>query len=106
MTLLLVVMDQTTGRRQVCDSRCHNATHQGCECPCGGRYHGLQEGTAALHHAVDVEQEQLLLDLGAREATGELWLEVFRPAWGRPLQVRPIHRAHVYQEDLFEEPWR
>lgn len=101
MTLLLVVLDRD-GVRHVCDSRCHNATRQECTCPCGGIYHGLQEGTAALHYAVDRAQEALILFLGTLEAKGELWLELFRPAWGKPLQVRPIHRPHVYQVDLFD----
>ncbi len=101
MTLLLVVLDRD-GTRRWCDSRCHNATHQTCECPCGGRYHGLQEGTAALHYAVDRDQEQLLLDLGLAEQRGDLWLECFRAAWAKPLQYRPIYKPRVYQGDLFE----
>ncbi len=101
MTLLLIVQ-HPDGTRRYCDSRCHNATHQVCDCPCGGRYHGLQEGTAALHYAVDHDQEQLLLDLGLAEQRGELWIECFRPRWQRPLQWRPLHQPRVYQDDLFE----
>jgi hypothetical protein len=40
----------TTGGQLVgrCDSRCHYATTKGCDCVCGGRFHGTGDDVAAI----------------------------------------------------------
>lgn len=99
VTLLRVVTrDGTTGQ---CDARCHNAHTLACDCCCGGRYHGKQEGTPVFAMAVRDHQERILADLGLHEQAGELWIAGYRARLAGPLHRRPPGRMRACQDTLF-----
>jgi hypothetical protein len=97
-TLLYVTLP--SGSHQICDAKCHNSAGAVCHCPCGGKYHGHQEGSPALAYLVHVNQERILLDLGAREQRGELWIEAYRESLTDPLRWRRKGVARAIQEEL------
>lgn len=80
MTALIV--DHAGGR---CDSRCHEATHAGCDCICGGTLHGAGSSTAA-----QARLQQLVAGgaLGARPA------RVMRDLWDRVERVEMTGSDH------------
>ncbi len=100
VTLLRVYTND--GKTGQCDARCHNATTLKCDCCCGGRYHGKQEGTWPFEAAVREDQEQILMDLGMHEEAGELWIAGFRRDLSSPLTRRKPGKPPQYQGDLFQ----
>ncbi len=101
VTLLQVTW--SGGATQRCDAKCHNATKQGCRCPCHGRFHGKQEGSLSFNAAVLEHAEQLLAELGQLEQAGAVWIDACRARPNEPLLRRPKGKARVYQENLFAE---
>jgi hypothetical protein len=99
VTLLQVTW--STGKRERCDARCHDATHQACTCCCRGLYHGKQEGSLGFNAAVLEHQTQLLAELAFLEEAGTLWIDACRGRPDEPLQRRPKGKVRAYQEPLF-----
>ncbi len=100
VTLLRVYTND--GKTGQCDARCHNAATLACECCCGGRYHGKQEGTPVFILAVRDHQEQILADLALHEQAGELWIAGYRSTLAGRFHARPPHKTRTYQSTLFD----
>ena len=100
VTLLRVITSE--GKVGQCDARCHNAHTLYCDCCCGGRYHGKQEGTPVFVFAVRDHQEQILADLGMHEQAGELWIAGYRPRLHDTFVRRHQGKPRAVQDTLFE----
>ena len=52
VTLMVLVSQHHPTWTTVCDGRCHDSKTPVCICLCGGRFHGLQSGSAKLADAI------------------------------------------------------
>ncbi len=96
----LIQVGRSSGHMERCDARCHNATHPGCRCCCGGRYHGKQEGSVSLAWAVQQHQDAILLELGEAEERGELIIDYARASVDAPPFIRGRKRRRPQQQNL------
>ena len=58
------------GAKRRCDARCHGAKQSGCNCICGGRYHGaLLQGPGELNKRLQTNTQWPLGKVGEGDIT-------------------------------------